>query len=96
MIDSDDDDSDSGDDSPKRRRDLTRRPSYRKILNDLGGGEIGILSQPGNSNENSALHTSSGTIVQYSNQDGNLVSYVPGNLNTFKQPFSLLNTIFLQ
>lgn len=80
MIDSDDDDSDSGDDSPKRRRDLTRRPSYRKILNDLGGGEIGILSQPGNSNENSALHTSSGTIVQYSNQDGNLVSYVPGNL----------------
>jgi cAMP response element-binding protein, invertebrate len=38
-----DDDSDlSDDDSPKKRRDLlTRRPSYRKILNDLGGGEIG-------------------------------------------------------
>lgn len=37
------DDSDlSDDDSPKKRRDLlTRRPSYRKILNDLGGGEIG-------------------------------------------------------
>lgn len=33
-----DDDSDlSDDDSPKKRRDLlTRRPSYRKILNDLG------------------------------------------------------------
>nr|CAD7262134.1 unnamed protein product [Timema shepardi] len=29
------------DDSTKKRRDiLTRRPSYRKILNDLGGGEI--------------------------------------------------------
>lgn len=40
-----DDDSDlSDDDSPKKRRDLlTRRPSYRKILNDLGGGEIGKL-----------------------------------------------------
>ncbi|XP_019866418.1 cyclic AMP-responsive element-binding protein 1 isoform X17 [Aethina tumida] len=36
------DDSFSEDESsPKKRRDLlTRRPSYRKILNDLGGGEI--------------------------------------------------------
>ncbi|XP_066998053.1 cyclic AMP-responsive element-binding protein 1 isoform X4 [Anabrus simplex] len=36
------DDSLSNDDeSTKKRRDiLTRRPSYRKILNDLGGGEI--------------------------------------------------------
>lgn len=35
------DDSLSEDESPKKRRDLlTRRPSYRKILNDLGGGEI--------------------------------------------------------
>lgn len=41
-MDSDDEDDDSDDDSPKKRRDLlTRRPSYRKILNDLGGGEIG-------------------------------------------------------
>ncbi len=41
MIDSDDD-SCTDDDSPKKRRDLlTRRPSYRKILNDLGGGEVG-------------------------------------------------------
>lgn len=41
MIGSDDSDF-SDDDSPKKRRDLlTRRPSYRKILNDLGGGEIG-------------------------------------------------------
>lgn len=41
-----DDDSDLSDDdlSPKKRRDLlTRRPSYRKILNDLGGAEIGKL-----------------------------------------------------
>ncbi|XP_024944543.1 cyclic AMP-responsive element-binding protein 1 isoform X5 [Cephus cinctus] len=35
------DDSFSDEESPKNRRDiLTRRPSYRKILNDLGGGEI--------------------------------------------------------
>lgn len=36
------DDSCSDDESPKRkyREMLTRRPSYRKILNDLGGGEI--------------------------------------------------------
>ncbi|XP_044261373.1 cyclic AMP-responsive element-binding protein 1 isoform X8 [Tribolium madens] len=34
-------DSFSEEESPKKRRDLlTRRPSYRKILNDLGGGEI--------------------------------------------------------
>lgn len=44
MIDSDNDSDLSDDDSPKKRRDLlTRRPSYRKILNDLGGGEIGEL-----------------------------------------------------
>lgn len=44
MIDTDDSDDLSDDDSPKKRRDLlTRRPSYRKILNDLGGGEIGKL-----------------------------------------------------
>lgn len=37
----DEEDSYSDDESPKKRRDLlTRRPSYRKILNDLGGGEI--------------------------------------------------------
>lgn len=37
-----DDDSYTDDESPKKRRDLlVRRPSYRKILNDLGGGEIG-------------------------------------------------------
>ncbi|XP_043668458.1 cyclic AMP-responsive element-binding protein 1 isoform X4 [Vespula pensylvanica] len=35
------DDSFSDEESPKTRSNiLTRRPSYRKILNDLGGGEI--------------------------------------------------------
>lgn len=108
MIDSDADSDLSDDDSPKKRRDLlTRRPSYRKILNDLGGGEIGkccetftcsgrpltftkenrfvggVLSQSGNPGEQS-LH-GGGTIVQYSGQDGSLVSYVPGN-STFERP----------
>ncbi|XP_023317534.1 cyclic AMP-responsive element-binding protein 1 isoform X3 [Trichogramma pretiosum] len=36
-----DDDGSSEEESPKRRRDmLSRRPSYRKILSELGGGEI--------------------------------------------------------
>ncbi|XP_043668471.1 uncharacterized protein LOC122629280 isoform X12 [Vespula pensylvanica] len=37
------DDSFSDEESPKTRSNiLTRRPSYRKILNDLGGGEITV------------------------------------------------------
>ncbi|XP_011496795.1 PREDICTED: cyclic AMP-responsive element-binding protein 1 isoform X2 [Ceratosolen solmsi marchali] len=73
------DDSYSDDESPKKRRDiLSRRPSYRKILNDLGGGEIAVIPAgaiqiatqgegvPGLhtlSMSNSA--TAGGTIVQY-------------------------------
>nr|CAH7720303.1 unnamed protein product [Callosobruchus chinensis] len=41
VVDAGSDDSFSEEESPKKRRDLlTRRPSYRKILNELGGGEI--------------------------------------------------------
>ncbi|XP_032455922.1 cyclic-AMP response element binding protein isoform X14 [Nasonia vitripennis] len=40
VVDDNSDDSYSDDESPKKRRDLlSRRPSYRKILNDLGGAE---------------------------------------------------------
>ncbi|XP_063237201.1 cyclic AMP-responsive element-binding protein 1 isoform X22 [Bacillus rossius redtenbacheri] len=74
------------DDATKKRRDiLTRRPSYRKILNDLGGGaEIAVipagalqLSSQGEGVQ--GLHTltmtnatgAGGTIVQYAQgQDG--------------------------
>ncbi|XP_031787455.1 cyclic-AMP response element binding protein isoform X26 [Nasonia vitripennis] len=43
VVDDNSDDSYSDDESPKKRRDLlSRRPSYRKILNDLGGGEIAV------------------------------------------------------
>ncbi|KAJ0180505.1 hypothetical protein K1T71_003909 [Dendrolimus kikuchii] len=50
------DDSCSDDESPKRkyREMLTRRPSYRKILNDLGGAEIAenrMGCKPGCENE---------------------------------------------
>ncbi|XP_015178892.1 PREDICTED: cyclic AMP-responsive element-binding protein 1-like isoform X5 [Polistes dominula] len=38
------DDSFTDEESPKTRSNiLTRRPSYRKILNDLGGGEITVI-----------------------------------------------------
>ncbi|KAK9708533.1 pKID domain [Popillia japonica] len=44
VVDAPSDDSFSEEESPKKRRDLlTRRPSYRKILNDLGGGEIAAV-----------------------------------------------------
>uniref|UniRef100_A0AAR5PML6 BZIP domain-containing protein n=3 Tax=Dendroctonus ponderosae TaxID=77166 RepID=A0AAR5PML6_DENPD len=46
------DDSFSDDESLKKRHDLlTRRPSYRKILNDLGGGEIAEPKIEQNSSE---------------------------------------------
>ncbi|XP_072944203.1 cyclic AMP response element-binding protein B isoform X6 [Epargyreus clarus] len=78
------DDSCSDDESPKRkyREMLTRRPSYRKILNDLGGGEIAVIPAGALQTE-SGLHTlavsgapGGGAIVQYANQDGQF--YVPG------------------
>ncbi|XP_034840249.1 cyclic AMP response element-binding protein B isoform X3 [Maniola hyperantus] len=78
------DDSCSDDESPKRkyREMLTRRPSYRKILNDLGGAEIAVIPAGALQTEG-GLHTlavsgagSGGAIVQYANQDGQF--YVPG------------------
>ncbi|XP_023247293.1 cyclic AMP-responsive element-binding protein 1 isoform X5 [Copidosoma floridanum] len=69
------DDSYSDEETPKKRRDLlSRRPSYRKILNDLGGvipaGTIQIATQgegvPGLHTLSMSNTTSAGgTIVQY-------------------------------
>lgn len=78
------DDSLSADEeSTKKRRDiLTRRPSYRKILNDLGGGEIAVIPAGAiqiSGNQGDGLHTltmtnatsAGGAIVQYTQaQDG--------------------------
>ncbi|XP_050664498.1 cyclic AMP response element-binding protein B isoform X4 [Leptidea sinapis] len=78
------DDSGSDDESPKRkyREMLTRRPSYRKILNDLGGAEIAVIPAGALQTEG-GLHTlavsgttGGGAIVQYATgQDGQF--YVP-------------------
>ncbi|XP_064211065.1 cyclic AMP-responsive element-binding protein 1 isoform X14 [Tribolium castaneum] len=65
-------DSFSEEESPKKRRDLlTRRPSYRKILNDLGGvlpGAIQISGGKGAQGIHTLTMTNStagGAIVQY-------------------------------
>lgn len=48
MLNDTSEDSYTDEESPKKRRDLlVRRPSYRKILNDLGGGEIGVYQLSG-------------------------------------------------
>ncbi|XP_012272542.1 cyclic AMP-responsive element-binding protein 1 isoform X6 [Orussus abietinus] len=86
------DDSFSDEESPKKRRDiLTRRPSYRKILNDLGGGEIAVIPagtiQIATQGEGvPGLHTltmsnaatAGGAIVQYA-QGQDAQFYVPGH-----------------
>ncbi|CAH2990724.1 unnamed protein product [Chilo suppressalis] len=79
------DESCSDDEGPKRkyREMLTRRPSYRKILNDLGGAEIAVIPAGALQTEG-GLHTlavsgagSGGAIVQYAtNQEAQF--YVPG------------------
>ncbi|XP_031350370.1 cyclic AMP response element-binding protein B-like isoform X9 [Photinus pyralis] len=73
VVEAQSDDSLSEDESPKKRRDLlTRRPSYRKILNDLGGvipaGAIQISSGDGGPGIHTLTMTNStagGAIVQY-------------------------------
>ncbi|CAH2259246.1 cyclic AMP response element-binding protein B isoform X4 [Pararge aegeria] len=88
-------DDSSDDESPKRkyREMLTRRPSYRKILNDLGGAEIAVIPAGALQTE-SGLHTlavsgtgGGGAIVQYANQDGQF--YVPED-QTRKRELRLL------
>ncbi|XP_063928858.1 cyclic AMP-responsive element-binding protein 1-like isoform X5 [Zophobas morio] len=67
------DDSFSEEESPKKRRDLlTRRPSYRKILNDLGGVLPGTAIQISGGKGAQGIHTltmtnstAGGAIVQY-------------------------------
>ncbi|KAK7788648.1 hypothetical protein R5R35_013076 [Gryllus longicercus] len=85
------DDSLSNDDesAKKTRRDiLTRRPSYRKILNDLGGGEIAVIPgtiQLASQGETvQGLHTltmtnasTGGAIVHYASQGQDGQFFVP-------------------
>lgn len=76
MTDTNSDDTMSDDESsPKKRRDLlTRRPSYRKILSDLGGAEI--ANAQGDGPGLHAIAATGGGVVQYTQaQDGQI--YVP-------------------
>ncbi|XP_055634344.1 cyclic AMP response element-binding protein B isoform X2 [Toxorhynchites rutilus septentrionalis] len=76
MTDTNSDDTLSDDEaSPKKRRDLlTRRPSYRKILSDLGGAEI--ANAPSDGPGLHAIAATGGGVVQYTQaQDGQI--YVP-------------------
>uniref|UniRef100_A0A2M4A9Y1 Putative camp response element binding protein n=1 Tax=Anopheles triannulatus TaxID=58253 RepID=A0A2M4A9Y1_9DIPT len=60
--------------SPKKRRDLlTRRPSYRKILSDLGGAEI--VNTPSDGPGLHTIATPGGGVVQYSQPPEGI--YVP-------------------
>ncbi|XP_015178900.1 PREDICTED: cyclic AMP-responsive element-binding protein 1-like isoform X13 [Polistes dominula] len=86
------DDSFTDEESPKTRSNiLTRRPSYRKILNDLGGGEITVIPagaiQIATQGEGvPGLHTltmsnaatAGGTIVEYT-QTQDAQYFVPGH-----------------
>ncbi|XP_043273855.1 cyclic AMP-responsive element-binding protein 1 isoform X6 [Venturia canescens] len=86
------DDSFSDDESPKKRRDLlTRRASYRKILNDLSASEIAVIPagtiQIATQGEGvPGLHTltmsnattAGGAIVQYA-QGQDTQFFVPGH-----------------
>ncbi|XP_011308997.1 cyclic AMP-responsive element-binding protein 1 isoform X5 [Fopius arisanus] len=92
VVDAGSDDSFSDEDSPKKRRDLlTRRASYRKILNDLSASEIAVIPagtiQIATQGEGvPGLHTltmsnaatAGGTIVQYA-QGQDTQFFVPGH-----------------
>ncbi|XP_063973843.1 cyclic AMP-responsive element-binding protein 1 isoform X6 [Diachasmimorpha longicaudata] len=92
VVDAASDDSCSDEESPKKRRDvLTRRASYRKILNDLSASEIAVIPagtiQIATQGEGvPGLHTltmsnaatAGGTIVQYA-QGQDAQFFVPGH-----------------
>ncbi|XP_063237200.1 cyclic AMP-responsive element-binding protein 1 isoform X21 [Bacillus rossius redtenbacheri] len=85
------------DDATKKRRDiLTRRPSYRKILNDLGGGaEIAVipagalqLSSQGEGVQ--GLHTL--TMTNATGAGGTIVQYAQGQDGQFFVPVQVVTT----
>ncbi|XP_026675465.1 cyclic AMP-responsive element-binding protein 1 isoform X12 [Ceratina calcarata] len=94
---SDDSFSDSEESSEQRGGILTRRPSYKKILNDLGGGEITVIPAgtiqiatqaegvPGlHTLTMSNAATAGGTIVQYAQgQDTQFFVPVSGNVPAY-------------
>ncbi|XP_046390150.1 cyclic AMP-responsive element-binding protein 1 isoform X6 [Ischnura elegans] len=87
------------DESTKKRRDiLTRRPSYRKILNDLGGGEIAVIpagtiqiaTGPGGQGDGvQGLHTL--TMTNATAAGGTIVQYAQGQDGQFFVPVVTTN-----
>ncbi|XP_071446294.1 cAMP-responsive element modulator-like isoform X6 [Hetaerina americana] len=86
------------DETAKKRRDiLTRRPSYRKILNDLGGGEIAVIpagtiqiaTGPGGQGDGvQGLHTL--TMTNATTASGTIVQYAQGQDGQFFVPGELI------
>ncbi|KAG8230829.1 hypothetical protein J437_LFUL010226 [Ladona fulva] len=86
------------DESTKKRRDiLTRRPSYRKILNDLGGGEIAVIpagtiqiaaAPSGQGDGVQGLHTL--TMTNATTAGGTIVQYAQGQDGQFFVPGELI------
>ncbi|XP_071446292.1 cyclic AMP-responsive element-binding protein 1-like isoform X4 [Hetaerina americana] len=87
------------DETAKKRRDiLTRRPSYRKILNDLGGGEIAVIpagtiqiaTGPGGQGDGvQGLHTL--TMTNATTASGTIVQYAQGQDGQFFVPVVTTN-----
>ncbi|XP_042208841.1 cyclic AMP-responsive element-binding protein 1-like isoform X3 [Homarus americanus] len=87
---------DAGDDqdSSRKRQILARRPSYRKILNELGGGEISDKGDAGSSDSSQDEPTGTVTIGGQQYQTAGLLKVLPaGSLQLTGQGSDGLQTI---
>ncbi|XP_037920770.1 cyclic AMP response element-binding protein B isoform X2 [Hermetia illucens] len=86
-IDTNSEESLTDDDSPKRRRELTRRPSYHKILKEISGPDIAAttlqIANMNSGNDSGPGHTISGpgvggtTVFQITTPGQEATFYVP-------------------
>ncbi|XP_045616616.1 cyclic AMP-dependent transcription factor ATF-1 isoform X5 [Procambarus clarkii] len=81
-------------DSSRKRQILARRPSYRKILNELGGGEISDKGDAGSSDSSQDEPTGTVTIGGQQYQTAGLLKVLPaGGLQLSGQGSDGLQTI---
>ncbi|KAK4304539.1 hypothetical protein Pmani_023515 [Petrolisthes manimaculis] len=81
-------------DSSRKRQILARRPSYRKILNELGGGEISDKGDAGSSDSSQDEPTGTVTIGGQQYQTAGLLKVLPaGGLQLTGQGGEGLQTI---
>ncbi|XP_064113981.1 cyclic AMP-responsive element-binding protein 1-like isoform X8 [Macrobrachium nipponense] len=81
-------------DSSRKRQILARRPSYRKILNELGGGEISDKGDAGSSDSSQDEPTGTVTIGGQQYQTAGLLKVIPaGSLQLSGQGSDGLQTI---